>query len=138
MYIELHAASAFSFLQGASLPEAIVERAANLGYDAIALVDRDGVYGSPRFYKAARTAGIKAIVGAELTLADAAIERASNLDSDNPQSNLNPQSNSNPQSNLNPQSNSNPQSAIRNRPGFSPCSWLRARATRISAGSSRA
>ena len=50
MYIELHAASAFSFLQGASLPEAIVERAANLGYDAIALVDRDGVYGATRFY----------------------------------------------------------------------------------------
>ncbi len=81
MYIELHAASAFSFLQGASLPEAIVERAANLGYDAVALVDRDGVYGAPRFYKAARAAGIKAIVGAELTLAD------------NPQSTIrNPQS----------------------------------------------
>ena len=86
MYIELHAASAFSFLQGASLPEAIVERAANLGYEAIALVDRDGVYGAPRFYKAARTAGIKAIVGAELTLADAALEPASNLDAHNSQS----------------------------------------------------
>jgi error-prone DNA polymerase len=98
MYIELHAASAFSFLQGASLPEAIVERAANLGYEAIALVDRDGVYGAPRFYKAARTAGIKAIVGAELTLADAALEPASNLDAHNSQ--------------FNPQSN--PQSAIRN------------------------
>ena len=90
MYIELHAASAFSFLQGASLPEAIVERAANLGYEAIALVDRDGVYGAPRFYKAARTAGIKAIVGAELTLADAALEPASNLDAHNSQ--FNPQS----------------------------------------------
>ncbi len=85
MYIELHAASAFSFLQGASLPETIVERAANLGYEAIALVDRDGIYGAPRFYKAARTAGIKAIVGAELTLADAALEPASNLDARNPQ-----------------------------------------------------
>src|SRR4030095_11551438 len=85
MYTELHAASAFSFLQGASLPEAIVERAANLGYDAIALVDRDGVYGATRVYKTARTAEIKAIVGADLTLADAAIERASNLE--HPQSN---------------------------------------------------
>ena len=56
MYIELHAASAFSFLQGASLPEALVERAAALGYPALALLDADGVYGAPRFHKAA-TAG---------------------------------------------------------------------------------
>ena len=42
-YIELHTASAFSFLQGASLPEAIIERAAELGYSSIALLDRDGV-----------------------------------------------------------------------------------------------
>src|SRR6187200_3309375 len=68
MYIELHAASAFSFLQGASLPETIVERAANLGYEAIALIDRNGVYGAPRFYKAARAAGIKALVGAEVVI----------------------------------------------------------------------
>ena len=44
MYVELHAASAFSFLQGASLPEALVERAAALGYPALALLDADGVY----------------------------------------------------------------------------------------------
>ena len=56
-YIELHAASAFSFLQGASLPEALVERAAALGYPALALLDRDGVYGAPRFHKAALAAG---------------------------------------------------------------------------------
>src|SRR5687767_13258529 len=68
MYIELHAASAFSFLQGASLPETLVERAAALGYPALALLDADGVYGAPRFYKAARQAGLKAIVGAELTI----------------------------------------------------------------------
>ncbi len=67
-YIELHAASAFSFLDGASLPEALVERAADLGYPALALLDRDGVYGVPRFHLAARRAGIKAIIGAELTL----------------------------------------------------------------------
>ncbi len=68
MYIELHAASAFSFLQGASLPEALVERAAALGYPALALLDADGVYGAPRFHKAAQRAGIRAIIGAELTI----------------------------------------------------------------------
>ena len=68
MYIELHAASAFSFLEGASSPEALVERAASLGYPALALLDRDGVYGAPRFHLAAKAAGIKAIVGSELTI----------------------------------------------------------------------
>ena len=68
MYIELHCASAFSFLQGASLPEALVERAAALGYPAIALLDADGVYGAPRFHKAAKQAGLRAIIGAELTI----------------------------------------------------------------------
>src|SRR5688500_13570976 len=69
MYVELHASSAFSFLDGASLPEALIERAASLGYPALALLDRDGVYGAPRFHLAAKKAGIKAIVGAELTIA---------------------------------------------------------------------
>ncbi|MGH9309245.1 MAG: DNA polymerase III subunit alpha [Vicinamibacterales bacterium] len=72
MYIELHAASAFSFLDGASLPEALVERAAALGYPALAVLDRDGVYGAPRVHLAAKRAGIKAIVGAELTMTSAA------------------------------------------------------------------
>src|SRR6476620_6587548 len=65
---ELHLASSFSFLQGASLPEALVHRAAELGYSAVALLDRDGVYGMPRFHKAARAAGIRPLVGAELTI----------------------------------------------------------------------
>jgi len=69
MYVELHAASAFSFLRGASLPEDLVRRAAELGYPAVALVDRDGLSGAPRFFKAAKTAGIRPLVGAELTLA---------------------------------------------------------------------
>src|SRR5215472_14421023 len=69
-YIELRARSAFSFLEGAAQPEDLVERAAELGYPAIALGDRDGLYGAPRFYHAAATAGLKAIVGAELTLDD--------------------------------------------------------------------
>jgi len=67
-YVELHTASAFSFLQGASLPEVLVERAAELGYPALALLDRDGVYGAPRFHKAARAAGIRPMIGAELTI----------------------------------------------------------------------
>ncbi|HVD93018.1 MAG TPA: error-prone DNA polymerase [Vicinamibacterales bacterium] len=68
MYIELHASSAFSFLDGSSLPEALIARAAALGYPALALLDRDGVYGAPRFHLAAKKAGIKAIIGAELTI----------------------------------------------------------------------
>jgi error-prone DNA polymerase len=68
VYIELHCASAFSFLRGASLPETLVERAAALGYTALALLDADGVYGAPRFHKAARQAGLKPIIGAELTI----------------------------------------------------------------------
>ncbi len=68
MYIELHTSSAFSFLDGASLPEALVERAAALGYPAVGLLDRDGVYGAPRFHVAAKRAGLKGIVGAELTI----------------------------------------------------------------------
>ncbi len=67
MYIELHSRSAFSFLEGASLPEKLVEVCANLGMPAIALLDRDGVYGSPRFHLAAAKAGIKAHIGAEVT-----------------------------------------------------------------------
>ncbi|HZB26399.1 MAG TPA: PHP domain-containing protein, partial [Vicinamibacterales bacterium] len=74
MYIELHASSAFSFLDGASLPEALVERAASLGYPAIGLLDRDGVYGAPRLHMAAKRAGLKGIIGAELTVATAAAD----------------------------------------------------------------
>src|SRR6476660_3058926 len=72
VYIELHTASAFSFLQGASLPELLVDRAAELGYPALALLDRDGVYGLPRFHKAATAAGLRPIIGAELTIATGA------------------------------------------------------------------
>jgi len=67
-YIELHTSSAFSFLRAASTPEAIVERAAMLGYPAVALLDRDGVSGAPRFHKAALAAGLRPLIGAELTL----------------------------------------------------------------------
>ena len=69
-YIELRARSAFSFLEGATTPEDLAVRAAELGYGAMALGDRDGLYGAPRFYAAAKSAGIRQIVGAELTLDD--------------------------------------------------------------------
>ena len=67
MYIELHSHSAFSFLEGASLPENLIAACANLKMSAMALLDRDGFYGSPRFHMAAKKAGIKAHLGAEVT-----------------------------------------------------------------------
>ena len=67
MFIELHSRSAFSFLEGASLPEDLIAMCAHLNMPAMALLDRDGVYGAPRFYMAARKAKIKAHMGAELT-----------------------------------------------------------------------
>jgi error-prone DNA polymerase len=70
-YVELHCHSYFSLLDGASSPEALVERAAALGYPALALTDRDGLYGAVRFWNAARARGIQPILGAELALADA-------------------------------------------------------------------
>jgi error-prone DNA polymerase len=66
--VELHSASAFSFLDGASLPEDLIARAAELGLPAVALSDRNGLYGAPRFYKAAQNAGVRALVGAEVVI----------------------------------------------------------------------
>jgi error-prone DNA polymerase len=68
MYIELHARSAFSFLEGASLPEELVAVCAQLGMPAMALLDTDGVYGAPRFHLAAKKAKIKAHIGAEVSV----------------------------------------------------------------------
>src|SRR5262245_41182032 len=67
-YAELRVASAFSFLDGSSLPEDLIEQAASLSLPAVALIDRNGVYGAPRFFKAARAAGIHPLVGAEIAL----------------------------------------------------------------------
>src|SRR6201998_4563627 len=67
-YVELHSASAFSFLEGASRPEDLVSRAKELDLSAIALVDRDGVYGSPRLHMAAKSVGIRAHIGAEVSV----------------------------------------------------------------------
>src|ERR1700690_2660103 len=69
MYIELHARSAFSFLEGASLPEELARVCAEHGMSALAVLDRDGVYGSPRAHLAATKASIRAHVGAEVTSA---------------------------------------------------------------------
>ncbi|MGH9491675.1 MAG: DNA polymerase III subunit alpha [Terriglobales bacterium] len=69
-YVELHAASAFSFLRGASLPEELAAAAAELGMPALALLDADGMYGAPRFHQACRNAGVRALLGAEITLED--------------------------------------------------------------------
>jgi error-prone DNA polymerase len=67
MYIELHARSAFSFLEGASTPEDLIRAAAIHGMPSIALLDRDGLYGSPRFYLAAQKLKLTAHIGAEIT-----------------------------------------------------------------------
>jgi error-prone DNA polymerase len=67
-YIELHCHSNFSFLDGASDPEDLIEQAYYLGYQALALTDHNGLYGSVRFHQAAKERGITPIVGAEITL----------------------------------------------------------------------
>src|SRR5437868_14349994 len=66
MYIELHARSAFSFLEGTSLPEDLIAFCAALHMPAMALLDRNGIYGAPRFHLAATKAGVKAHIGAEV------------------------------------------------------------------------
>lgn len=71
-YIELHAHSAFSFLDGASAPEEMAGRAAELGYPAMAITDHDGLCGSLAFARAARAVDVRPITGAELTLDDGA------------------------------------------------------------------
>ena len=67
-YVELHCHSAYSFLDGASQPEELAARAAELGYEALALTDHDGVYGSLEFAHAAKAFGVRPITGAEITL----------------------------------------------------------------------
>jgi len=69
-YIELHARSAFSFLRGASFPEQLVETAAELGMPALALLDRNGVYGAQRFSVAARENKVRPVLGCELSMED--------------------------------------------------------------------
>jgi len=72
-YVELHACSAFSFLRGASTPEQLAETAAGLEMPAMALLDRNGVYGAQRFAVAAREKNVRAIVGSELGMEDGSV-----------------------------------------------------------------
>jgi error-prone DNA polymerase len=69
-YVELHASSAFSFLEAASLPESLIERAAELDMPAIALLDRNGFYGSARFHTLGRKENVRAHIGAEISVKD--------------------------------------------------------------------
>ena len=66
-FVDFRVRSAFSFLEGASLPEDLIHRAAGLGHAAMALLDRDNLSGAPRFYMAAKKIGAKAHLGAEIT-----------------------------------------------------------------------
>src|SRR5947199_3938640 len=72
-YVELHACSAFSFLRGGSFPEQLTEVEAELKMPAIALLDRNGVYGAQRFSVAAREHGVRPIIGCELSMEDGSI-----------------------------------------------------------------
>src|SRR5437016_146976 len=67
MYVELHARSAFSFLEGASIPEELASVCHTLGMPSMALLDRDGLYGAPRFHLCAEKAGIRTHIGAEVS-----------------------------------------------------------------------
>ena len=69
-YVELHACSAFSFLRGGSFPEQLAEVAAELEMPAMALLDRNGVYGVQRFSVAAREQNVRPIIGCELLMED--------------------------------------------------------------------
>lgn len=71
-YVEFHANSAFSFLEGASLPEELASRCAELQQPAIALLDSGGVYGAPRFHLAAKKLDVRALIGAEVATPEGA------------------------------------------------------------------
>ena len=74
MYVELHTRSAFSFLEGGSLPEELIAACGKQGMPAVALLDRDGVYGAPRFHMAAKKLGIRAHIGAEVSIQEAGLQ----------------------------------------------------------------
>ena len=72
-FAELHCHTHFSFLDGASAPDELIERAVELGLSGLAITDHQGLYGVVRFATAAREAGIRPIVGLEIELADACV-----------------------------------------------------------------
>ena len=69
-YVELHAASAFSFLEGASQPEGLIRAAVDVQMPAMALLDRNGFYGAARFHTSAKANGVRAHIGAEIAVSD--------------------------------------------------------------------
>ncbi|WP_433975262.1 DNA polymerase III subunit alpha [Tunturiibacter lichenicola] len=69
-YVELHARSAFSFLEGSSMPEFLIQQAARLEMPAMALLDRNGLYGSARFHMEGQRCGVQSHIGAELSVSD--------------------------------------------------------------------
>src|SRR6266403_5829020 len=73
MYVELYACSAFSFLRGGSFPEQLAHTAAELEMPAMALLDRNGVYGAQRFSVAACEHNVRPITGCELSMEDGSI-----------------------------------------------------------------
>ena len=73
MFYELHTRSAFSFLSSGSQPETMAARAANLGMNGVALLDRDTLAGAVRFHFEAKEQGIKPIIGAEITMEDGSL-----------------------------------------------------------------
>jgi error-prone DNA polymerase len=76
-FVELYARSAFSFLEGASVPEALAYTCARQQLPAMAVLDRNGLYGSPRFHLTAKSSGIKSHVGAELSVGETLASRSS-------------------------------------------------------------
>src|ERR1700756_343230 len=91
MYIELHARSAFSFLEGASLPEELAGVCTHLGMPAMALLDTDGVYGAPRFHLAMKKIGLRAHIGAEVAANLFSPQRHRDAEKTNQQSKINNQ-----------------------------------------------
>jgi error-prone DNA polymerase len=69
-YVELHARSAFSFLEGAAVPEELAPRCAHFDQPAMAIMDRNGVYGAVRFHMAAKKSRVRAHIGSEITCTD--------------------------------------------------------------------
>ena len=69
-YVELHARSAFSFLEGATMPEHLMQQAAHLGMPAMGLLDRNGFYGSVRFHMEGKKLGVRSHIGAEVAITD--------------------------------------------------------------------
>ncbi len=76
-FVELHARSAFSFIEGASVPEALAYACAKQQLPAMAVLDRNGLYGSPRFHLIAKSKGIKSHVGAELSVGETLASKSS-------------------------------------------------------------